>query len=84
MTSCGMTFTGHPEVDPEEENEELGLHGRLSFIPAKGTVADCGWEGEDYVVRVRGKMREAVVFGTNLELHPRNLYSARRKTSADL
>ena len=68
VTSCGMIFTGHPEVDPEEEDEELGLHGRLSFIPAKGVVAECGWEGEDYVVRVRGKMREAVVFGTNLEL----------------
>ena len=68
VTSCGMTFTGHPEVDPEEENEELGLHGRLSFIPAKGVVAESNWEGEDYIVRIRGKMREAVVFGTNLEL----------------
>ncbi len=68
VLSCGMTFTGHPEVDPEEENEELGLHGRLSFIPAKNVVAASGWEGEDYVVRVRGKMRQAVVFGTNLEL----------------
>ena len=27
-----------------------------------------GWEGEQYVVRIHGKMREAVVFGTNLEL----------------
>jgi hypothetical protein len=68
VTSCGMTFTGHPEVDPEEENEELGLHGRLSFIPAKGVVTDSTWENEDYVVRIRGRMREAVVFGTNLEL----------------
>ena len=68
VTSCGMTFTGHPEVDPEEENEELGLHGRLSFIPAKNVVADSSWQDEDYVVRLGGKMREAVVFGTNLEL----------------
>ncbi|HIO09643.1 TPA: DUF4432 family protein [Candidatus Poribacteria bacterium] len=68
VTSCGMIFTGHPEVDHEEENEELGLHGRLSFIPAKSVATECNWEGEDYVVRVRGRMREAVVFGTNLEL----------------
>lgn len=68
VLSCGMTFTGHPEVDPEEENVELGLHGRLSFLPAKNVVADGDWDGEDYVVRVRGKIREAVVFGTNLEL----------------
>ncbi|MEZ4709398.1 MAG: aldose 1-epimerase family protein [Caldilineaceae bacterium] len=68
VTSCGMTFTGHPEVDPEEENEELGLHGRLANLPAKNVVADAGWEGDEYVIRVRGKIREAVVFGTNLEL----------------
>ena len=66
--TCGMTFTGHPEVDPEEENVELGLHGRLSFLPAKSVVADGNWEGEDYVLRVRGKIREAEVFKTNLEL----------------
>jgi len=68
VTSCGMIFTGHPEVDHEEGNEELGLHGRLSFIPAKSVATECNWEGEDYVVSVRGRMREAVVFGTNLEL----------------
>ena len=68
VLTCGMSFTGHPEVDPLEENEELGLHGRLSFLPAKNVVADANWEDETYVVRVRGKMREAVVFGTNLEL----------------
>lgn len=68
VTSCGMTFTGHPEVDPEEENQELGLHGRLAYLPAKEVVAETGWQGEEYVVRVRGKMREAVALGTNLEL----------------
>ncbi|MFN8489597.1 MAG: aldose 1-epimerase family protein [Caldilineaceae bacterium] len=68
VLTCGMTFTGHPEVDPLEENEELGLHGRLSFLPAKSVVADAKWEDDDYVVRISGKMREAVVFGTNLEL----------------
>lgn len=68
VLSCGMVFTGHPETDPEEENQELGLHGRLSFIPAKNVVAEANWEGEDYAIRIRGKMREAVVFGTFLEL----------------
>jgi hypothetical protein len=68
VLTCGMTFTGHPEVDPEEENEEMGLHGRLSFLPAKNVVADGNWEDEDYVIRVRGKIREAEVFKTNLEL----------------
>ena len=68
VLSCGMTFTGHPETDPEEENEELGLHGRLSFLPARQVHTDGQWDGDDYIVKVRGKIREAVVFGTNLEL----------------
>ncbi len=68
VTTCGMTFVGHPEVDPEEENEELGLHGRLSYLPAKGVVADSNWEDEDYVIRVRGKMRENIMFGACLEM----------------
>jgi hypothetical protein len=68
VVTCGMIFIGHPEVDPHEENEELGLHGRLSNLPAKQVAASGEWDGDDYVVRVRGKVREAVMFGTNLEL----------------
>lgn len=68
LTSCGMTFVGHPEVDPEAENQELGLHGRLANIPAKGVLAEANWEGDEYVIRVRGRMREAEVFATNLEM----------------
>ena len=68
VLTCGMTFTGHPEVDPEEENEQLGLHGRLSFLPAKNVSAEGNWEGDEYVIRIRGRIREAVPFGTHLEL----------------
>jgi hypothetical protein len=67
-TSCGLIFTGHPEADPEEENQEMGLHGRLSYIPARNVSAEGVWEGEDYVLRVHGRMREAMTFATNLEL----------------
>ena len=68
LATCGLTFLGHPETDPEEEDEEIGLHGRISYAPAREVVAEGAWEGDDYVVRVRGKMREAIVFGANLEL----------------
>ena len=68
LTTCGLTFVGHPERDPEEEDEDLGLHGRISFAPARDLAMDAGWEGDDYVVRVRGRMHEAAVFGVNLEL----------------
>lgn len=68
LTTCGMTFVGHPEVDPEEEDEELGLHGRLSFLPAKQVRAGGRWQGDDYVLEAEGRIREAVVFGTCLEM----------------
>ena len=68
VTSCGLDFVGHPEVDPEEENAEMPLHGRLSYIPAKNVGIEAGWEGADYVVRIRGQMRQAEVFAENLEL----------------
>ena len=68
VTSCGLDFVGHPEVDPEEENAEMPLHGRLSYIPAKNVGIEEGWEGGDYVVRIRGQMRQAEVFAENLEL----------------
>lgn len=68
LTTCGMTFVGHPEVDPEEEDEELGLHGRLSFLPGKQVRAGGLWKGDDYVISAKATMREAVVFGTCLEL----------------
>lgn len=68
VTSCGLDFVGHPEIDPEEENVEMPLHGRLSYIPAKNVGIEAKWEGEDYVMRIRGQMRQAEVFGENLEL----------------
>ena len=68
LTTCGMTFVGHPEVDAEQENEELGLHGRLSYTPAKQVRARGVWEKDDYGIEVSGTMREAVVFGTDLLL----------------
>ena len=60
LTTCGLTFVGHPEVDPEEENTELGL--------AKDVSARGVWEGDDYVIRVGGRMREHAMFGHCLEM----------------
>ena len=68
LTSCGLSFVGPPETDPEEEDAEQGLHGRLAFLPAKSVSAAADWEGEEYVVRLKGRMREAEVFGRNLEM----------------
>ena len=68
VTTCGLTFVGHPETDPAEEDEPLGLHGRLSYIPAKEVYSRCAWEGDDYVIRIGGRMREHIMFGHCLEM----------------
>ena len=68
LTSCGMTFVGHPEIDQKIENELLPLHGRLSYIPGRNISLDSKWLEDDFELSVSGKMRESIVFGPNLEL----------------
>jgi hypothetical protein len=68
LTGCGLTYVGHPSVDGEEE---LGLHGRLSHIPAAHVSYGGRWEGDEYVMWVEGQMRETAVFGPNLVLSRR-------------
>ncbi len=46
----------------------IGLHGRVSNIPARHLSVSEWWEGDDYWMSVYGEMREAVLFGTNLLL----------------
>ena len=65
LTTCGMTYVGHPSVD---NGEELGLHGRISNLSAENVWSDGKWEGDSYVMFVQGKIREAKVFGDKLEL----------------
>ncbi len=65
LNTCGLTYAGAPCVD---EGQELGLHGRINHTPAANIWADGAWRGDEYEMWVRGKMRQAVVFGENLTL----------------
>jgi hypothetical protein len=42
MTTCGLTFFGQPEQDGAES---LGLHGRISHIPAQNVRLMTEWQG---------------------------------------
>lgn len=84
LLTCGMSWAGAPCIDPSETGPEgypavqddgswdheggLGLHGRVSNIPARNTYVDGEWDGDDYTFWVQGKVREAQVFKANLEL----------------
>jgi hypothetical protein len=65
LTTCGLTSFGAPCND---DGEALGLHGRISNTPAENESVYADWEDDDYVIRVRGKMRQSRVFGENLTL----------------
>jgi hypothetical protein len=65
LVTCGLSSVGPPEVDGAQS---LGLHGRVSHLPAKNVWADGAWEGDEYRFWIRGKVQESVVFGENLLL----------------
>jgi len=66
MTGCGLTAAGAPSIDA---GEELGIHGRLSNLPASNTKAETEWVGDRCVFKVSGVVRENVIFKENLALY---------------
>lgn len=84
LLTCGMSWAGAPCVDPSETGPEgypavqadgswsqtggIGLHGRVSHIPARNVWVDGQWDGNEYSFWVQGKVRETQVFKANLEL----------------
>jgi hypothetical protein len=65
MATCGLTTAGWPSTDA---GQELPLHGRASYLPARNVYVDGQWEGDDYVMWAQGRTRETVVFGENVRL----------------
>jgi len=65
LTTCGLTYLGSPCVD---EGKNLGLHGRISHIPAKNVCVEGNWKNDDYIMSARGNMRETSVMGENIQL----------------
>lgn len=69
LVTCGMTYAGGPCEDGEKP---LGLHGRVSNIPATNVYANGEWlEDGAYEMWVQGKLREANVFGENIQMERR-------------
>ena len=61
VTTCGLKNIGRPYG-------EMGLHGRISNIPAENISISSEWIQDDYVMTVSGEMRECTVDGENLVL----------------
>lgn len=44
------------------------MHGRIRTTPAEHVGSDAVFDGEDYVISIKGEMREAELFGENMVL----------------
>lgn len=65
LTTCGLTYMG---AACEDEGKALGLHGRASNTPAEDVCVSNEWHGDDFVMKVCGRIRESAVFGENMTL----------------
>jgi hypothetical protein len=65
LTTCGLTHIGPPAIDG---GESFGLHGRYSTIPAKQVADLSEWIGDEYHIKIKGTIEEAVQFGNKLRL----------------
>ncbi len=70
LTGCGLTSAG---AAGEDDGEPLGLHGRLSNLPARHISINETWDGDECSFQVEGEMRQARVFGENLRMKRRIL-----------
>ncbi len=65
LTTCGLTYFGAPGRDGEEE---LGLHGRYSTTPANSVCDLSRWEGDNFILEVKGVVEECALFGDKIRL----------------
>jgi hypothetical protein len=65
LTTCGLTYFGNPGRDGDED---LGLHGRYSTIPADRVCDRSRWEDDRFVLEVTGEIGEDVLFGDRITL----------------
>lgn len=65
LTTCGIVNAGAPGVD---RGTAFGLHGRVSNAGAEDVGVVQRWEGDEYVMRLRGTVREASFMNENMSL----------------
>ena len=63
--TCGMLNVGPPCND---NGTELSQHGRIGQTAAENVSAVCAWEGDEYIMKISGEMREGKVFLENMVL----------------
>jgi hypothetical protein len=80
LATCGLTTAG---AASEDNGESLGVHGSISNTPAEAVSWSERWQGDDCLLTVSGKLREASVLGPNLVLE-RTISTSLRSDSFSL
>jgi hypothetical protein len=65
LATCGLDNVGNANTD---EGVEYPLHGRINNIPASHVSYDGTWQGDEYLLAIEGRVRQANLFGENLLL----------------
>jgi hypothetical protein len=65
LTTCGIANAGSPSTDG---GKPFGLHGRLSNAAAEDLGVQQGWEGDEYLIRLSGSVREVSAMNEHLVL----------------
>lgn len=68
VATCGLINVGAPAPGLRTALTGEGLHGRIGNTPARNVSVVQEWQGDDYVLKIAGTMRETSVFGENLTL----------------
>jgi len=68
LTTCGLRNVGSP---CEDNGESFGLHGNIAHVPAEEVSAVVDWTEESPEIILRGKLRDARLFGQHLMLERR-------------
>lgn len=65
LMTCGFLYAGGPA---EDNGVPLGLHGRAHHTAARHVGVSAEWEGDEYVMRVRGVVEETFIYGEFVRL----------------
>ena len=83
LTTCGLDHFGPPTLDGDDR---FGLHGRATALAAEHLATRAEWtEDGEYLLEVRGELRQSQLFGENLVLRRtiRSFFGARSVTVED-
>ncbi len=65
LTTCGIANAGAPSVD---QGKPFGLHGRIANAAAENLCVDQDWDGDEFVISLKGTLRECEAMCENLTL----------------